>query len=263
MMHNLAKLTKVVSQRVAEGMVNNNIPGASFVAAAGECEAQGLEAAAALDPIKVAIDKSKHAAKVFNNKGIVEGGKQLASENYEEIKEAAGTNDFVRAADFKDEYSWEEQVIYAWSGAGKSFLIVYGGVKATRQVTGGGNKVGDVTGSMKVEEVKSVDRAQEIHQAVPEPTRNRTTIAVTETQEEVRIVSSSEKRLRPAQRRMLTENELEGIGAGHAEVKGVNAAKENGLTPTGTAASRPICPDCKKFLQRENGKLLSPAKKKR
>lgn len=73
--------------------------------------------------------------------------------------------------------------------------------------------------------------------------RTRTT-AVTETNEGVRVISSSERRLTPAQRAQLGANEVEGVGVGHAEVTGVNAARKIGLTPTGTAASRPICPSC-------------------
>jgi len=77
-----------------------------------------------------------------------------------------------------------------------------------------------------------------------------TTTAVTETEEGVRVISSSEPRgLRPAQRAMLREGEIEARGGGHAEVTGVNKAREMGLTPTGVAASRPICPACVQFLR--------------
>jgi uncharacterized protein YjaG (DUF416 family) len=48
---------------------------------------------------------------------------------------------------------------------------------------------------------------------------------------------------------MLNEGEVAAKGAGHAEVTGVNAAKEMGLTPTGVAASRGICPACAEFLR--------------
>jgi len=107
----------------------------------------------------------------------------------------------------------------------------------------------------------AADRASEIHKAVPEATQRRTTIAVTETQEGVRVVSSSEKRLRPAQRKLLGKNEVEGVGLGHAEVTGVNHARGAGLNPTGTAASRPICSGCQGFLKDQNVKPLSPLKK--
>jgi|GEM_PF-1884966 len=116
------------------------------------------------------------------------------------------------------------------------------------------NKESNVTKS-------AADRASEIHKAVPEATQRRTTIAVTETQEGVRVISSSEKRLRPAQRKLLGKNEVEGVGLGHAEVTGVNHARGADLKPTGTAASRPICSGCQGFLKEQNVKPLSPPKK--
>lgn len=105
-------------------------------------------------------------------------------------------------------------------------------------------------------------RAREIHSLVGGTrTQNATTIAVTETREGTRVVSSSERRLRPAQRQALRAGEVEGRGVGHAEVTGVNAAKEKGLTPKATGASRPICPACAKFLEREKVKPTSELKR--
>jgi hypothetical protein len=75
------------------------------------------------------------------------------------------------------------------------------------------------------------------------------TIAVTETKEGVTLVSSSENALRPAVKAILQDGEVAARGAGHAEVTGVNAAKQLGLTPTGVAASRPICASCAAFLR--------------
>jgi RHS repeat-associated protein len=125
-------------------------------------------------------------------------------------------------------------------------------------------KVADVaeTVAKQADEVMSAaeHRAREVHQAVSEATQRRTTIAVTETEEGISVVSSSEKRLRPSQREMLGPNEIEGIGPGHAEVTGVNAARARGLTPTGTGASRPICGECGPFLQSEGVNPLSPLK---
>lgn len=92
-------------------------------------------------------------------------------------------------------------------------------------------------------------RASEIHKAVPAATQSRTTISVTSTVEGINVVASSEKTLRPAQRAMLQEGEVAATGVGHAEVTGVNAAKEMGLTPLETAASRPICEACQNFLK--------------
>jgi hypothetical protein len=80
-------------------------------------------------------------------------------------------------------------------------------------------------------------------------TKDFVTIAVTETKEGVSVVSSSENALRPAVKAMLNEGEVAAKGAGHAEVTGVNAAKQMGLTPTGVAASRGISPSCGQFLR--------------
>ncbi|MEZ5479445.1 MAG: hypothetical protein R3E95_18760 [Thiolinea sp.] len=104
------------------------------------------------------------------------------------------------------------------------------------------------------------DRAKQIHNALPKVTQDKTTISVTETKEGINIVSSSEMRLRPVQRKLLNENEVAAKGKGHAEVTGVNTIKEMGLTPTGTAASRPICDECKDFLKKEGVEPLSPLK---
>ena len=104
------------------------------------------------------------------------------------------------------------------------------------------------------------DRAGQIHSVLdPRAQRMRTT-AVTETQEGVRVISSSTRRLSPAQRARLGTNEVEGVGVGHAEVTGVNAARNMGLTPTGTAASRPICPACANTLADEGVDPLSSLK---
>ncbi len=103
-------------------------------------------------------------------------------------------------------------------------------------------------------------RAKEIHSVLdPRAQRARTT-ALTETTEGKRIISSSERRLTPAQRAKLKPGEIEGTGVGHAEVTGVNFAKSQGLKPTGTAASRPICPNCAEFLKKEGVEPLSPLK---
>ena len=111
--------------------------------------------------------------------------------------------------------------------------------------------------------ITAANRASQIHRAVPEHTQRRTTIAVTETQEGKRIVSSSEKRLRKVQRDMLLDNEVEGVGEGHAEVTGVKFAKHNRYRPSGTAASRPICFACQSFLKEHNVTPLSELKQQK
>jgi RHS repeat-associated protein len=110
--------------------------------------------------------------------------------------------------------------------------------------------------------VSAAERATSIAGSMTERTQRSVTIAVTETSEGTRVVSSSEGKLRTAARDALTAGEVEGQGVArtHAEVNGINAAKEMGLTPTGTAASRPICPTCAAVLQNEGVQPLSPLK---
>jgi hypothetical protein len=86
------------------------------------------------------------------------------------------------------------------------------------------------------------------------------TIGVTETKEGTTIVSSSEKALRRPVEALLKNGEVAAKGAGHAEVTGVNTAKQMGLTPTGVAASRGICPSCADFLRAAGVAALSALK---
>ncbi len=89
-------------------------------------------------------------------------------------------------------------------------------------------------------------------------TQKFVTIGVTDTAEGLRIISSSENALRPAALNALQNGEIAVTGAGHAEVTGITAAADLGLTPIGTAASRPICPVCAQFLQNQSVPPLSP-----
>jgi len=88
-------------------------------------------------------------------------------------------------------------------------------------------------------------------------TKDFVTLAVTETEEGIKVISSSENALRPAVRALLKEGEVAAKGTGHAEVTGVNAARQMGLTPTGVAASRAICPSCADFLRNAGVAALS------
>jgi len=108
----------------------------------------------------------------------------------------------------------------------------------------------------------AVDRAGAIAGTMSARTQRSVTIAVTETKEGTRVVSSSEGMLRPAARAALGEGEVaaKGVAGTHAEVNGINAAREMGLTPTGSAASRPICPSCAQAMEQEGVKPLSPLK---
>ncbi|WP_437734434.1 RHS repeat-associated core domain-containing protein [Sorangium sp. So ce1335] len=101
-------------------------------------------------------------------------------------------------------------------------------------------------------------RAREIHSVLDSRAARARTTAVTETAEGTRVVSSSERRLTPAQRATLRPGEVEAVGIGHAEITGVNAARQMGLTPTGVGASRPICPECAMALEQQRVVPLSP-----
>ena len=102
------------------------------------------------------------------------------------------------------------------------------------------------------------ERADELHGMLDPRAQNHRTTAVTETAEGTRVVTSSQRRLSPDQRRALGPGEVEGVGVGHAEVTGVEASQQMGLTPTATAASRPICPDCAEALRQADVKPASP-----
>jgi RHS repeat-associated protein len=113
-----------------------------------------------------------------------------------------------------------------------------------------------------VEGISAGERAGVIAGTMSTRTQRSVTIAVTETKEGVRVVSSSEGALRPAARAALADGEVAAKGSAgtHAEANGIKAAKDMGLTPTGTAASRPICSSCAQHLQDQGVKPLSPLK---
>lgn len=122
-----------------------------------------------------------------------------------------------------------------------------------------------VIGAPVVDAIKgasALQRAETIAGTMSKFTQSKVTIAVTETAEGTRVVSSSEGALRPAARAALGEGEVaaQGVAGVHAEVNGNNAARGMGLTPIGTAASRPICPTCAQALRDNNVVPLSPLK---
>ena len=128
-------------------------------------------------------------------------------------------------------------------------------IVSTAVIVKGLNAAGDLK--------SAATRAKEIHRSVGSRTQQKTAIAVTETQEGIRVVSSSEGKLRPVQRQLLESGEVEGFGTAleHAEVNSVKAARMRGLNPTGTAASRPICDDCLDFLVGQGVSPPSPLKR--
>jgi RHS repeat-associated protein len=70
------------------------------------------------------------------------------------------------------------------------------------------------------------------------------TLAVTETKEGIRVISSSTEHVQSSVTALLKEGEVAVSGVGHAETTGIAGARALGLTPIGVAASRPICPVC-------------------
>jgi len=170
-----------------------------------------------------------------------------------------------------------EEAVHLTYSEGQKFVgfIVPGFSCATQGCSAGGwameaagvlpvGKVGKL-GNLAVKAVEAgsaAERAVSIASTMGARTQRSVTIAVTETKEGVKVVSSSEGRLRPAARAALGEGEVAAKGAAgtHAEVNGINAAREMELTPTGTAASRPICPSCAQVLEREGVAPLSPVK---
>jgi RHS repeat-associated protein len=113
-----------------------------------------------------------------------------------------------------------------------------------------------------VKGASAAERAVAIAGKMSARTQRSVTIAVTETKEGVRVVSSSEGTLRSAAQGALQDGEVaaKGVAGTHAEVNGINAAKQMGLTPTGTAASRPICSSCAQALKDAGVTPLSPMK---
>ncbi|NMT34281.1 hypothetical protein HGQ62_06525 [Stenotrophomonas maltophilia] len=125
--------------------------------------------------------------------------------------------------------------------------------------SGGGGKVGAAGAVIKEAQAGSaLVRAKEINGALKSFTQTKVTTAVTETKEGVRVVTSSEGRLRPAQRNALKDGEVAGKGVPgvHAEVNGVNSARTMGLTPTSVSPSRPACPGCQSAMKQENVKII-------
>lgn len=128
---------------------------------------------------------------------------------------------------------------------------------AASMLPGAGPLVADT-----VKGASAAERATAIAGSMGARTQRSVTIAVTETQEGVRVVSSSEGALRTAAKATLQEGEVAARGANgvHAEINGINAAKDMGLTPTGVAASRPICASCAAQIEQHGVAPLSPLK---
>jgi len=108
----------------------------------------------------------------------------------------------------------------------------------------------------------SINRAVELHNAIPNTiARKMTTTAVLTTDEGVTLVGSSEAYIDPAQRVLLQPDEIEVMGqAGvHAENKLIMAASSSGLTPNTMFVSRfPVCQPCQALLNFFNIPWITP-----
>lgn len=135
-----------------------------------------------------------------------------------------------------------------------------GVVAALSIVPGAGSLVGKSAEAVKI--ASAGERAAAVAGTMSARTQRAVTIAVTETKEGTRVVSSSEGSLRSAARAALQPGEVaaKGVSGVHAEINGINAAKDMGLTPTGVAASRPICSGCASQIERQGVTPLSPLK---
>lgn len=136
---------------------------------------------------------------------------------------------------------------------------------STGSIVGAGMSMLPGAGPLVADTLKgasAAERATAIAGTMSARTQRSVTIAVTETKEGIRVVSSSEKTLRPAAQAALKEGEVAAAGANkvHAEINGINAAKNMGLTPTGVAASRPICASCASQIEQHGVEPLSPLK---
>ena len=111
------------------------------------------------------------------------------------------------------------------------------------------------------------DRAKEIHSALPKATQSRTTTAVAEVTNPdgttSMLVGSSELRLRPAQRNVLTTEEIAVKGSGHAEQTVINHANANGQKVNTVGASRPICSNCENAINNAGAKPVGKLKGKK
>jgi len=78
--------------------------------------------------------------------------------------------------------------------------------------------------------------------------------------QDLRVISSSSGKLEGPVLDLLQDGEFGVSGGKHAEKNVVEGARSFGLTPTGVAASRPICADCAGYLGEQEIPALTPLK---
>jgi hypothetical protein len=84
------------------------------------------------------------------------------------------------------------------------------------------------------------------------------TIAIAETAEGINVVGASTPTVQASVRALMVDGEVAVSGIGHAERTAVEGARALGLTPTGVAASRGICPACANYLKDLGIEPLTP-----
>jgi ferredoxin len=107
-------------------------------------------------------------------------------------------------------------------------------------------------------------RADDIHATLGTVTQDKVTTAVglatTADGNNVTLVASSEKVLRPAQIAALQPGEVAVSGVGHAEATIMNYADKTGMSVQAVAANRPICTSCAVSVASGGAQAVTPYK---
>ena len=83
--------------------------------------------------LQTAIDRVKHQTEVIQQRGVEQGLKQLAGENYDSLLNALGPGEVITAA-YGDSYTTFERSLFAVSGTCKITLLALGGVQGAREL---------------------------------------------------------------------------------------------------------------------------------
>jgi len=101
-------------------------------------------------------------------------------------------------------------------------------------------------------------RAQEIHAVLGQRAQRHRTTAVLSTNQKT-IVGGGKRDLDPRQHNLLRDDEVNAKLPGEdAEVTVLWKAVSRGYTPRALATSRPICSECRFWIEAFGGKLISP-----
>ncbi len=134
-----SKITQNASIAAGQWLVDRGFPAlGETVAAVGGFQAGLDKHIAGMDVMKRSIEKNIHAAKVLYEKGLIEGGKQLADEQLDALIKMFRERTylpFLRMLDPCDKYTWYEQILHGAVGAGNvatAALIIYGGAQGAK-----------------------------------------------------------------------------------------------------------------------------------